>query len=66
MEAITTLVRGSRRVTVRAGPFATQTEPKAVSTLAGEGMAIDATRRAPAGGVAVRARSPTAAVLDDG
>ena len=51
MEAITALVRGSRRVTVCAGPFATQTEPKAVSTLPGDGMAIDVTE--PGAGVAL-------------
>src|SRR6478752_4990871 len=66
MEAITALVRGLRRVTVCAGPLATQTEPKAVSTLPGEGMAIDTTRRPAGGSVAVRASSLPAALLCEG
>ena len=44
MRAITALVWGLRRVSVCASPLVTQTEPKAVSTDPGEGMAIDITR----------------------
>ena len=53
MRAITASVCGSRRVTVWAGPFATQMEPKAAATEPGVGMAIDTTRRPAAGGEVV-------------
>ena len=55
-------------MTVCAGPFATQTEPKAVWTDPGDGMAIDATSRAPPGegGGLVVEGSLLAVALGDG
>lgn len=56
MLAITASVRGSRRVTVSAGPFPIQIEPNADATEPGDDMAIDTIGRSAAAGVVLGVR----------